>query len=151
MALSVKCAVDLIRRDISSACIKRYAIQNSLKYSSWKTCLSEPLPSFPQPIYTSSKNFNHETKVNTLSNGLRVASQNKFGQSCTVGVAIDSGSRYEVAYPGGISHFLEKLAFNSTIEFADKNAILQELEKHGGICDCQKKQRYSYICSFCKL
>ena len=27
-------------------------------------------------------------------------------------VVIDSGSRYEVAYPSGISHFLEKLAFN---------------------------------------
>lgn len=29
-----------------------------------------------------------------------------------VSAVIDSGSRYEVAYPGGISHFLEKLAFN---------------------------------------
>lgn len=27
-------------------------------------------------------------------------------------VIIDSGSRYEVAYPSGVSHFLEKLAFN---------------------------------------
>lgn len=27
-------------------------------------------------------------------------------------VVIDSGSRYEVSYPSGISHFLEKLAFN---------------------------------------
>jgi processing peptidase subunit alpha len=26
-------------------------------------------------------------------------------------VLIDSGPRYEVAYPNGISHFLEKLAF----------------------------------------
>jgi processing peptidase subunit alpha len=26
-------------------------------------------------------------------------------------VVIDSGSRYEVAYPSGVSHFLEKLAF----------------------------------------
>jgi len=27
-------------------------------------------------------------------------------------VLVDSGSRYEVAYPSGISHFLEKLAFS---------------------------------------
>lgn len=27
-------------------------------------------------------------------------------------VLIDSGPRFEVAYPSGISHFLEKLAFN---------------------------------------
>lgn len=26
-------------------------------------------------------------------------------------VAIDSGSRFEVAFPSGISHFLEKLAY----------------------------------------
>lgn len=26
-------------------------------------------------------------------------------------VLIDSGSRYEVAYPSGISHFIEKLGF----------------------------------------
>ncbi|CAL1293081.1 unnamed protein product [Larinioides sclopetarius] len=138
MAFTVKCAADIIRRDISSGCRQRcHAFQSSLRYSSWRTPLSESLPSMPKPIYASSKNLSQETKVTTLSNGLRVASQNKFGQSCTVGVVIDSGSRYEVSYPSGISHFLEKLAFNSTVQFADKNAILQELEKHGGICDCQ--------------
>nr|XP_042898571.1 mitochondrial-processing peptidase subunit alpha isoform X2 [Parasteatoda tepidariorum] len=107
------------------------------RLSSWRVPLSETLPTAPKPIYASSKNYNSETKVSTLSNGLRVASQNKFGQSCTVGAVIDSGSRYEVKYPSGISHFLEKLAFNSTIQFSDKSAILEELEKHGGICDCQ--------------
>lgn len=66
-----------------------------------------------------------------------MASQQKFGQFCTVGVVIDSGSRYEVSYPSGISHFLEKLAYNQTSKYASKDAILQELEKHGGICDCQ--------------
>ena len=30
---------------------------------------------------------------------------------CRSTVVIDSGSRYEVAYPSGISHFLEKIAF----------------------------------------
>ncbi|KAL1485703.1 hypothetical protein MTO96_031781 [Rhipicephalus appendiculatus] len=79
----------------------------------------------------------HATEVTTLNNGLRVASQNKFGQFCTVGVVIDSGSRYEAPYPSGVSHFLEKLAFNSTQEFKDRDAVLQELEKQGGICDCQ--------------
>lgn len=29
-----------------------------------------------------------------------------------ISVVIDSGPRYEVAYPSGVSHFLEKLAFN---------------------------------------
>lgn len=81
-----------------------------------------------------------ETKVTTLSNGLRVASENRFGQFCTIGVVIDSGPRYEVAYPSGIAHFLEKLAFNSTVEYPEKDIILRELEKHGGICDCQSSR-----------
>ncbi len=33
-------------------------------------------------------------QVTVLDNGLRVASQAKFGQFCTVGVCIDSGARY---------------------------------------------------------
>jgi processing peptidase subunit alpha len=55
-------------------------------------------------------------------------------------VVIDSGPRYEVSYPSGISHFLEKLAFNSTYEYPEKDIILRELEKHGGICDCQSSR-----------
>jgi processing peptidase subunit alpha len=42
-----------------------------------------------------------------------------------------------VAFPSGISHHLEKLAFNSTSAFLSKDEILQKLEKYGGICDCQ--------------
>lgn len=32
-------------------------------------------------------------------------------------VAIDSGSRFEVAFPSGISHFLEKLAYRVRMGF----------------------------------
>jgi processing peptidase subunit alpha len=98
------------------------------------------LPGLPTPVYATLKDEHHITQVTTLKNGLQVASENRFGQFCTVGgkyeclircfvmltfllfsfylisyffaVVIDSGSRYEVAYPSGISHFLEKLAFN---------------------------------------
>lgn len=34
---------------------------------------------------------------------------------CYFLVAINSGCRYEVAYPSGINHFLEKLAFSVSI------------------------------------
>ena len=40
--------------------------------------------------------------------------------------------RYEVAFPSGISHYLEKLAFHSTAKFPSKDHILQKLEKYGG-------------------
>ena len=100
--------------------------------------LSSPLPGVPKPVFaTVDGQEKFETKVTTLDNGLRVASQNKFGQFCTVGILINSGSRYEAKYLSGIAHFLEKLAFSSTDRFASKDEILLTLEKHGGICDCQ--------------
>lgn len=102
--------------------------------------LTEPLKDLPQVEYAQVRKEQEETRVTTLSNGLRVASENRFGQFCTIGVVIDSGPRYEVAYPSGIAHFLEKLAFNSTIEYPEKDIILKELEKHGGICDCQSSR-----------
>ncbi|PNF36735.1 Mitochondrial-processing peptidase subunit alpha, partial [Cryptotermes secundus] len=108
--------------------------------SSTQPPLTHSLPGLPTPVYATSKDKQHFTQVTTLSNGLQVASENRFGQFCTIGVVVDSGSRYEVAYPSGVSHFLEKLAFNSTTEFPDKDKILLELEKHGGICDCQSSR-----------
>ncbi|XP_036272757.1 mitochondrial-processing peptidase subunit alpha isoform X2 [Pipistrellus kuhlii] len=100
--------------------------------------LSAPLPGVPTPVFaTVDSQEKFETKVTTLENGLRVASQNKFGQFCTVGILINSGSRYEAKYLSGIAHFLEKLAFSSTARFDSKDGILHTLERHGGICDCQ--------------
>jgi len=102
-----------------------------------ESCLSQPLPGLPVASYVTGKGEAAETRVTVLDNGIRVASEKRFGQFCTVGVAIDSGSRYEVAFPSGVSHYLEKLAFNSTTNYASKDEILQKLEKYGGICDCQ--------------
>ncbi|KAF6204586.1 hypothetical protein GE061_018746 [Apolygus lucorum] len=100
--------------------------------------LSKAPPNLEKAIYADCKSGDQKdrTQITTLPNGLRVASENKFGQFCTIGVIIESGSRFEVAYPSGVSHFLEKLAFNGSSEFSDKDKILMTLEKHGGICDC---------------
>uniref|UniRef100_A0A2M4BJD2 Mitochondrial-processing peptidase subunit alpha n=1 Tax=Anopheles marajoara TaxID=58244 RepID=A0A2M4BJD2_9DIPT len=102
--------------------------------------LSQPIPDLPPVEYARPGDQNNATQVTRLSNGLRVASENRFGQFCTVGVVIDSGPRYELAYPSGISHFLEKLAFQSTGEFSERDVIFRELERHGGICDCQSSR-----------
>lgn len=50
-----------------------------------KVPLSESVTGLPKPIYASSSDIVHETKVTTLENGLRVASEPKFGNFCTVG------------------------------------------------------------------
>uniref|UniRef100_A0A4W5QMI5 Mitochondrial-processing peptidase subunit alpha n=1 Tax=Hucho hucho TaxID=62062 RepID=A0A4W5QMI5_9TELE len=100
--------------------------------------LSAPLPGIPKPVFAAVDGHEQcETKITTLENGLKVASQNKFGQFCTVGILVNSGSRHETKYPSGIAHFLEKLAFSSTAQYGSKDEILLTLEKHGGICDCQ--------------
>lgn len=99
--------------------------------------MDEPVKGLPNAVYATFKESNQKTQITVLPNGLTVASENRFGEFCTVGVVIDSGSRYEVAYPSGISHFLEKLAFHSTSRFEDKDLMMGTLEKHGGICDSQ--------------
>uniref|UniRef100_A0A803VRK0 Mitochondrial-processing peptidase subunit alpha n=2 Tax=Ficedula albicollis TaxID=59894 RepID=A0A803VRK0_FICAL len=100
--------------------------------------LTCPLPGVPKAVFAAAESRERfETRVTVLENGLRVASQNKFGQFCTVGILVNSGSRHEAKYLSGISHFLEKLAFSSTAQFGSKDEILLTLEKHGGICDCQ--------------
>ncbi|XP_036384757.1 mitochondrial-processing peptidase subunit alpha [Megalops cyprinoides] len=121
---------------------KSFGIAAYRRYSSGggypNVSLSTPLPGIPKPVFaTVDGREKYETKVTTLENGLRVASQNKFGQFCTVGVLVNSGSRHEAKFPSGISHFLEKLAFSSTAQYGSKDEILLTLEKHGGICDCQ--------------
>jgi mitochondrial-processing peptidase subunit beta len=55
-----------------------------------------------------------ETKVTTLPNGLRVATEKWHGDTACVGVFIDAGSRYETAANNGAAHFLEHMAFKGT-------------------------------------
>ena len=56
------------------------------------------------------------TRLTTLQNGLRVASEASFAEcdTATVGVFIDAGSRYEAASNNGAAHFLEHIAFKGT-------------------------------------
>ncbi len=51
------------------------------------------------------------TQVTTLKNGLRVASEQAQGETATVGVWIDTGSRYENEKNNGVAHFLEHMFF----------------------------------------
>nr|PVC54257.1 mitochondrial processing peptidase [Theileria orientalis] len=62
--------------------------------------------------------------VTTLKNGLRVATVWMPGYSSTVGVWIDSGSRFETAETNGAAHFLEHMIFKGT-----KSRTRQQLEE----------------------
>ena len=54
------------------------------------------------------------TEITTLDNGLRVASEGSHGETATVGIWIDAGSRYETEQNNGVAHFLEHLIFKGT-------------------------------------
>lgn len=47
--------------------------------------LSKEIPGLPPPQYAKVTSQSYDTHVTTLDNGLKVASENKFGQFCTVG------------------------------------------------------------------
>lgn len=47
--------------------------------------MNQPVPNLPRPVYASYTEENQITKVTKLSNGLTVASENRFGEFCTVG------------------------------------------------------------------
>ena len=64
------------------------------------------------------------TKVTTLSNGMRVATETTPGESVAVGVFIKSGSRYETDESNGSAHFLEHMFFKGS-----KNTTQGMLEK----------------------
>ena len=64
------------------------------------------------------------TEVSTLSNGLRVASEGGHGETATVGVWIDAGSRYETSQNNGAAHFLEHMAFKGTKSRTQRDDVL---------------------------
>ncbi|KAL9838817.1 LOW QUALITY PROTEIN: cytochrome b-c1 complex subunit 1, mitochondrial [Geothlypis trichas] len=55
-----------------------------------------------------------ETQVTTLENGLRVASEESNHPTCTVGVWIEAGSRYEDSKTNGTAFYVEHMALKGT-------------------------------------
>jgi len=71
------------------------------------------------------------TKVSTLKNKMRVATEEIHGETATIGVWIDAGSVYETEKTNGVAHFLEHMAFKGT-KNRTKEALEVEIENMGG-------------------
>ena len=93
--------------------------------------IAEDPPSFIPPSLPFSSMAVPETIVSTLPNGIRVASQETYGQVCTVGVLSNCGSRHETSQNVGVNHLLELLAFQST-ENRDAQDISALMDEIGG-------------------
>ncbi|KAK4270167.1 hypothetical protein QN277_023246 [Acacia crassicarpa] len=93
-----------------------------LKYGSPRPTLSDHTRILSAP----------ETRVTTLPNGLRVATEsNLAAKTATVGVWIDAGSRFETEETNGTAHFLEHMIFKGT-EKRTARALEEEIENMGG-------------------
>lgn len=74
--------------------------------------------------------FSSETRVTVLPNQMRVASEFTPGSTATVGVWIESGTRFETEENNGTAHFLEHMAFKGT-ERRSKESLELEVENMG--------------------
>ncbi|ODM87257.1 Mitochondrial-processing peptidase subunit alpha, partial [Orchesella cincta] len=103
--------------------------------------LDIPLPGLQNPsVSKTQERSSYETQVTQLESGLRVASQPRPGHYCTIGVAVQSGARFEKPFVKGVSHVIEKLGFLTSEGYPDKTAIVQEMEAYGAICDSQSSR-----------
>ncbi|XP_044534582.1 mitochondrial-processing peptidase subunit beta [Gracilinanus agilis] len=92
-----------------------------------------------------------ETRVTTLENGLRVASEDSGLSTCTVGLWIDAGSRYENEKNNGTAHFLEHMAFKGTKKRSQLDLEL-EIENMGAHLNAytSREQTVYYAKAFSK-
>lgn len=78
-----------------------------------------------------------------LPNGLRIVSEHMPGvASLTLGLWVESGSRFESPHLGGISHFLEHLLFKGT-ERRSAAQIAEEIDAVGGVLNAFTGKEYT--------
>ena len=79
-----------------------------------RASLRAPARALQKKMFSSVAPMQPPTTVSTLSNQMRVASEAMEGETATVGVWIDAGSRYETDENNGVAHFLEHMVFKGT-------------------------------------
>jgi predicted Zn-dependent peptidase len=85
----------------------------------------------------------NDTRITTLANGLRVASDTMPSvATVSLGVWIAAGSRFEPAAISGASHFLEHMVFKGTRR-RDARAIAEEIESVGGHLNAHTSREYT--------
>jgi len=94
-----------------------------------------PLPDFVEPS---------KTKITTLPNGIKIASETSPSPAVSVGLYIDCGSIYETPVSSGVSHLLERMAFKSTVNRSHLR-LVREVEAIGGnVSASASREQMSY-------
>lgn len=103
--------------------------------------LTLPFPELP-PL-DAPKEVTNNVELTTLPNGLRVLTGDSSSPISSVGVFIDTGSRYESnAARSGISHFLETIAFQSTKDRSHFR-LVREMLKCGANIMCSTSREHT--------
>jgi len=89
-----------------------------------------------------------QTKVTTLDNGIRVATEESFGETASVGVWINTGSVYENASNNGVAHFLEHMIFKGT-QSRTRQGIELEVENMGAKLNAYTSREQTAFYSNC--
>ncbi|KAL6974493.1 mitochondrial processing peptidase [Sarracenia purpurea var. burkii] len=84
--------------------------------------LPPPLPDYVEP---------GKTKLTTLPNGVKIASETSANPAASIGLYVDCGSIYETPVSFGATHLLERMAFKSTTNRSHLR-IVREVEAIGG-------------------
>ncbi|KAK4490687.1 hypothetical protein RD792_001379 [Penstemon davidsonii] len=84
--------------------------------------LPPPLPDYVEP---------GKTRITTLPNGLKIASEASANPVASIGLYVDSGSIYETPESFGVTHLLERMAFKSTTNRSHLR-LVREVEAIGG-------------------
>ena len=81
-------------------------------------------------------------QVDTLANGMRVATEQSAAETATIGVFIDAGSRYETDASNGAAHFLEHMAFKVRWRCQIISRVLSHLTGSAGAQGTTKRSRH---------
>ncbi|KAJ0977438.1 hypothetical protein J5N97_012912 [Dioscorea zingiberensis] len=99
--------------------------------SSQLPSLEVPLPGVTLPPSLPDYVEPGKTKLTTLANGVRIASETSPNPAASIGLYVDSGSIYETPASFGASHLLERMAFKTTTNRSHLR-IVREVEAIGG-------------------
>lgn len=118
------------------------ALNTNLKGSS---PITPNVPAYIPPNVPAKELKEPETILTTLPNGLRVVTQETYGQISTIGTISAVGSRFEQPEETGAAHFLELLAFGSTQQYSGLE-IAERLQDWGGTKFVQTGREQSIHC-----
>ncbi|KAJ0745517.1 putative quinol--cytochrome-c reductase, Mitochondrial processing peptidase [Helianthus annuus] len=85
-----------------------------------------------------------KTKITTLSNGIKIASETSANPAASIGLYVNSGSIYETPVSFGATHLLERMAFKSTTNRSHLR-LVREVEAIGGnVTASASREQMSY-------